>query len=417
MTDNRVVIVTYDCLSPLGTDLTGTWDGVVNNRSGIVLIDRYDPRADGPLASSKVVYGGQIPLTYSELAGSAAKFEKSPEPSYHCVPLLCRRMLRSIDFSVAQHNSQRIALLSATALTSQISQDVLTNKKRPYASFILNQCHNIPMALVANEFGIQGPSFSISAACASGNHALFLAHHFIKAGLIDCAIVAGFEFPLLSISVAGLDWLHALFRRDKQEDRAYSDPAQASRPFSQDRRGFLPAEGVGVVLLSHADYAQRMDWPIKGFILGGYMNSDGDHLTRISPQNIVTCMRAAIHASGCNVEEIDCINAHATSTPIGDAAEMAALQEVFGDRLSEIPVVANKSQLGHSMGACSILEMIIAMEGMNAGIVSPTLNHISDPLLPKALVPCKAMERQHKRTLMNSFGFGGTNTSLVVGIA
>ncbi|HKC63627.1 MAG TPA: beta-ketoacyl-ACP synthase, partial [Pyrinomonadaceae bacterium] len=112
----------------------------------------------------------------------------------------------------------------------------------------------------------------------------------------------------------------------------------------------------------------------------------------------------------------DCINAHATSTPKGDAAEMQALHDVFGERLSEIPVVANKSQLGHSMGACSILELIVAVEGMNAGIVSPTLNYVRDPLLPEALVPAEAMERQHRRTLMNSFGFGGTNTSLVVGL-
>jgi len=414
--EKRVAIVAYDCLSPLGTDLAGTWNGVINNRSGIARISRYDLTAEGPLGSPDVVYAGQIPLTYTELAGSAARLEKAPEPSHHCVPLVCRRMLQTIDFSITQHDSQRIGLLSATALTAQISQDVLTTNKRPYTGFILNQCHNIPLALVAKEFGIQGPSFSISAACASGNHALFIAHQLITAGIIDCAIVAGFEFPILPISVAGLDWLHALFRRDKPEDRAYSDPTMASRPFSRDRRGFLPSEGVGVVFLSADEYAKRMDWPTKGFILGGYMNSDGDHLTRIAPQNIVACMRAAINASQCNIDEIDCINAHATSTPKGDAAELCALQEVFGSRLSDIPVVANKSQLGHSMGACSILELIIALEGMNSGIVSPTLNHVVDPSLPQALVPSKAIERRHERTLMNSFGFGGTNTSLVVGL-
>lgn len=413
----RVAIIAYDCLSPLGTDLASTWDGVVSNRSGIARINRYDSNDGIAFGSLDAIYGGQIPLSYSDLAGSAAKYEKFPEPAYHSVPLVCRSVLKEIDFCVSQHNPQRIALLSATALTSQISQESLTTGKRPYTGFILNQCHNIPMALVAKEFGIQGPSFSIGAACASGNHALFMAHHFIKAGLVDCALVAGFEFPILPITVGGLDWLHALYRRDKPEDRAYENPDKASRPFSNDRRGFLPAEGVGVVFLAAEGYAKSMGWPVKGIILGGYVNSDGDHLTRIAPGNIAACMRAAIDAAECDREDIECINAHATSTPKGDAAEMQALREVFGERLGKIPVVANKSQLGHSMGACSILELIIAVEGMNTGIVSPTLNHIRDPLLPDALVPAEAMERQHRRTLLNSFGFGGTNTSLVVGLA
>lgn len=412
----RVSIVAYDCLSPLGADLASTWDGVVSNRSGIARIDRYDPNEGAWFAAQDAVYGGQIPLSYNELAGSAAKYDKFPEPAFHAVPLVCRRTLRQIDFCISQHNPQRIALLSATALTSQISQESLANLKRPYTGFILNQCHNIPMAVVAKEFGIQGPSFSIGAACASGNHALFIAHHLIKAGLVDCALVAGFEFPILSISVGGLDWLHALYRRDSPEDRAYDNPAKASRPFSNDRRGFLPGEGVGVVFLAAESYARSRGWPIKGAILGGYVNSDGDHLTRINPENIATCMRGALIASECDKEDIDCVNAHATSTPKGDAAEMQALREVFGQRLSDIPVVANKSQLGHSMGACSILELIIAVEGMNAGVVSPTLNYVRDPLLPDALVPAEAMERRHGRTLMNSFGFGGTNTSLVVGL-
>ena len=413
---DEVVIVGYDCLSPLGTDVAQTWNGVVNNRSGIAPINRYDP-GENFLGSSDVVYGGQIPLTYRELAGSDLKYEKFPEPSHHSVPMVCRRVFEAIDFSSDQHDPQRIALLSATAFHSQISQHELEMSKKPYINFTLNQCHNVPLAMVAKEFGIQGPSLSINAACASGNHALFTADCFIKAGLVDCAIIAAFEFPIFPISLGGLDWLNALYRRDKPEDRAYADPAQASRPFSTDRRGFVPAEAVGAVFLSRADYARKMDWPVKSIILGGYVNSDGGHLTRIIPENIAACMRGAVAAAGCGIGGIDCINAHATSTPKGDAAEMQALHEVFGERLKEIPVVANKSQLGHSMGACSILELIVAVEGMNAAVVPPTLNYLHDPSLPDAFVPSQAIERRHKRTLLNSFGFGGTNTSLVVGLA
>lgn len=413
---DEVVIVGYDCMSPLGTDVAQTWNGVVNNRSGIRPIDRYDPR-ENFLGPSDVVYGGQIPLTYRELAGSDLKYEKFPEPSHHAVPLVCRRVFDAIDFSIDHHNPQRIALLSATAYNAQISQHELESTRKPYVNFMLNQCHNVPMAIVAKEFGLQGPSMSIISACASGNHAVFTACCFIKAGLVDAAIVAAFEFPIFPVSLGGFDWLNALYRRDKVDDRAYEDPSQACRPFSPDRRGFLPAEGVGAVFLSRADYAQKMHWPLKGVIVGGNVNSDGGHLTRINAENAATCIRGAMADAGCGVDAIDCINAHATSTPKGDAAEMQALHEVFGERLKDIPVVANKSQLGHSLGACSILELIVALEGMNAAVVAPTLNYLRDPLLPEAFVHPHAIERPHKCTLLNSFGFGGTNTSLVVGLA
>jgi 3-oxoacyl-[acyl-carrier-protein] synthase II len=234
---------------------------------------------------------------------------------------------------------------------------------------------------------------------------------------VDCALVAGFEFPLLPICAGGFEWLHALYKRDKPEDRAYDHPGAASRPFSPDRRGFVLAEAVGVVLISAAKYAHRMGWPVKAIIKGGYLNSDGDHLTRMASANIALCMHEALRSSGCGPEAIECINAHATSTPVGDAAELRALSQVFGDRLTRVPVVANKSQIGHSLGASSVLELMIAVEGMNEAVVLPTLNHRPDPALPEAFIPTSAIEFTHRVTLLNSFGFGGTNASLVVGLA
>jgi 3-oxoacyl-[acyl-carrier-protein] synthase II len=125
-------------------------------------------------------------------------------------------------------------------------------------------------------------------------------------------------------------------------------------------------------------------------------------------------MRSALENAGCNPEDVGCINAHATSTPLGDAAELTALHAVFGDHLATIPVVANKSQIGHSLGASTILALILALRGMREGVVLPTLNHIPDPSLPPAWIPAVATEHEHDLTLLNSFGFGGTNVSLVV---
>jgi 3-oxoacyl-[acyl-carrier-protein] synthase II len=412
--ETEVGIVGFECFSPLGTSFSATWQALVENRSGIGLIDRYKPAEQKLSGAAPVVFGGQIPLGYDEMAGSADRFRRSPEPAHHCVTPVCRQLFEALSFNIADHNPQRIALLGATALTAQISQHTLTTTQRPYVNFILNQCHNIPLALVAREFGLQGPSFTIGGACASGNHALLVAHQMITGGMLDCAVVVGFEFPLLPINAGGFHWLRALYKPDKQDDRAFDRPEAASRPFSIDRRGLLLAEAVGAVLLSDVDYARRIGWPIGAKIRGGYMNSDGDHLTRMAPNNVVVCMRGALEAARCSPDEIDCVNAHATSTPVGDAGELSGLAEVFGARLAELPVVANKSQLGHSLGASSILELMASVEGMKRSVLLPTLNHIPDPELPKAFIPTEATAYPHRVTLLNSFGFGGTNASLVV---
>jgi 3-oxoacyl-[acyl-carrier-protein] synthase II len=412
--ERQVAIIGYDCMSPLGGTFSSTWQELTSNRSGIGFIDRYDPGKETLSGVSRVAFGGQIPLAYGEMAGSLERFNRCPEPSHHCVKPVCERVLASIDFNIAEHNPQRVALLGATALTSQISQHTLTTTQKPYVNFILNQCHNVPLTPVAQEFGIQGPSFSIGGACASSNHAMIIACHFIKTGLLDCALVTGYEFPLLPVSVAGFEWLRAVYKRDKPEDRAYDNPEAASRPFSRDRRGLLLAEAVGAVFISDLEYARRIGWPIKAVVRGGYMNSDAGHLTRMIPENVVICMREALNTARCNADDIDCINAHATSTPVGDAGELTALQTVFGDRFAEIPIVANKSQLGHSLGASSIMELMAAVEGMDRGVLLPTLNYLPDPSLPPAFIPTAATEHWHRTTLLNSFGFGGTNASLVV---
>jgi len=412
--EKRVVIVDYDCLTSLGTGVDDTWASAAASRSGIRNIDRYVPRENRFQGVPDIAYAGQIPISFEELAGSADKYEKWPEPGYHAVKLLAGRIFSRIGFDVSRHEPQRIGVLGGTALTAEISQDIVTRTGKPDTKFILHQCHNTPLAAVASEFGLQGPSFSIGSACASSGHALFLAGQLIKAGLIDAALVTGFEFPVLPVCVGGFEWMKALYRRDDPKDRAYSDPAAASRPFSADRRGFLLAEGAGAAFVACADYAKAQGWPIRAVLRGGYANSDGGHLTRISSENAARCIRGALADAGCVAEAVECVNAHATSTSLGDESEMTALHEVFGEHLRRAPVVANKSQIGHALGASFILAMILAVEGMQQGVVLPTLNYLPDARLPSARVSAEALEHEHAVTLLNSFGFGGTNVSLVI---
>jgi 3-oxoacyl-[acyl-carrier-protein] synthase II len=412
--ENRIAIVDYDCLTSLGTDVDSTWAAAAANRSGVRHIDRYVPGEDRFQGVPDIAYAGQIPISFEELAGSADRYEKWPEPGYHAAKLLARRIFGRIGFDVSRHEPQRIGVLGGTALTSEISQDIVMRTGKPDTKFILHQCHNTPLAAVASDFGLQGPSFSVSSACASSGHALFLAGQLIKAGVIDAALVTGFEFPVLPVCVGGFEWMKALYRRDDPNDRAYGAPGAASRPFSGDRRGFLLAEGAGAAFVASASYAEAQGWPVRAVLRGGYVNSDGGHLTRISPENAARCMRGAMADAGFVPADVECVNAHATSTPLGDESEMRALHEVFGEHLRQAPVVANKSQLGHTLGASFILAMVLAAEGMRHGVVLPTLNHLPDSRLPEALVPTEAVNHEHAVTLLNSFGFGGTNVSLVL---
>lgn len=410
----RIVIVDYECMSALGVTLDETWQRLIGNASGIGYIDRYAASEQALLGVSEMEFGGQIPATYAELAGSPGKQTKWPEPSVHALKRVCKRMLERLDFDISRHDGYRIALLGGTALTSTIVQDVVSATGKPLINSMLCQCQNIPLSAVAMEFGIQGPLFSVGSACASSAHATLIASNFLRAGLIDAALVCGFEFPFVPVNSAGFVWLNAVYRRDNPDDRAYDDPAQASRPFSADRRGFLMAEGVGAVLVCREDYARHVGWPIKGIVRGGYLTSDASGYTGILSTSIKDCMSRALEASETPLSDVDCINAHATSTPLGDKTELAVLHELFGDRLRDVPVVANKSQIGHSLGATSILEMMLAVEGMNQEAVLPTLNYQPDPSLPPAFVPAETIERRHRITLANSFGFGGTNASLVL---
>ena len=243
MTRN-IAIVDYDCLTSAGLSAAETWDKLAANGSGVGPIHRYTPAEERLQGVADIAYAGQIPMAYSELAGSADRYEKWPEPGYHAIKLLADRVLRRIGFDISQHDPQRIGLLGGTALTPQISQDIVQRTRRADTKYILHQCHNTPLAAAGSDFGFQGPSFSISSACASSGHALYLAARLLAADAIDAALVVGFEFPVLPICVGGFEWMKALYRRDDPNDRAYGDPTAASRPYSRDRRGFLLAEGA-----------------------------------------------------------------------------------------------------------------------------------------------------------------------------
>ena len=198
-----VAIVEYDCFSSAGLSLEESWHKLADNQSGIGPITRYEVEAQTLQGLPAIAYGGQIPQTFEELAGSSAQFNRWPEPSFHAIKALTKIILGRLDFDISHHDPQRIAILGGTVFTGEFPRDLLARTQRADSKFLLNQCHNIPMAAAASDFGLQGPCYSIGGACASSGHALLLATQLMQGNLIDCALVFGYEFPLVPLTLGG----------------------------------------------------------------------------------------------------------------------------------------------------------------------------------------------------------------------
>jgi len=409
--DDSTAIVELDCISSLGVDLTGTWQCLIRNESGLRKIERYDPASQRLLRGlDKIAYAAEVQVFPAD--GLAEEFWR--DRASWAVRLLVRRVLNRLQFAISQHDPQRIAILGATAFSWNEPTERLLENHKASAKYILTQCPNVPLSEAAAEFDLRGPSFSVAAACASSAHAVLIASYFLKARALDCAVIVGYDFPVTPVSVAAMNWIKALYRRELPSDRAFHDPSCASRPFSRDRRGLVLGEGAGILVLTRQSYAQKMDWPIYALLEGGYANSDAQHPTRLCVENVAQCMRGALRAACCDESHIACVSAHATSTVQGDAAELLALQDVLGYRLAQVAVTANKSQLGHTLGAAGILAVVLSVKSMCANLVLPVLNHVRDEDLPLALVSRTCRELAHSRVLVNAFGFGGTNVSLIL---
>jgi len=284
-------------------------------------------------------------------------------------------------------------------------------KVSPY--LLPNLCANVPAGKAGMLLGFTGPVFSPQGACASGNHAIALGARMIRDGDCDFALVGGVETCLIPEIIQGFANIWATVKVSPK-DRAYEDPTQASRPFSIDRRGFVLAEGGGVLVLAADETLQAMGLSPKAEVLGIGWTSDAHHFTLPFKDTITRAMHQAIDDAGIQPSDVQCINAHGTSTFKGDATEVECLREVFGRHLQNLPVSANKSQIGHSLGAAAAIEAALGIEGMRRGILLPTVNHIPDPEFADIdLVPNASRRFNHEIILSNAFGFGGTNCCVI----
>lgn len=331
----------------------------------------------------------------------------------------CRRALGHAGLEITSAIAPRTGCLIGSALNGtdayRIAMDNYVNrgpfKVSPY--LLPNVCANLPAGKAGMMLGFTGPIFSPQGACASGNHAMAIGARMIRDGDCDFVLAGGVETCLIPEIIQGFANMLATIKVGPK-DRAAGDPTLASRPFSLDRKGFVLAEGAGVVVLAAEEALQAHGLRKRAEVAGIGWNSDAHHFTRPNMVTVTRTMLDAIDDAQVSPAAIGAVNAHGTSTPKGDSTEVESLRAVFGKGLAGVPVTANKSQVGHSLGASAAIEAALAIEAMQQQLVLPTVNHIQDPAFADLdVVPDKVRKHSHEFVLSNSFGFGGTNCCIV----
>jgi 3-oxoacyl-[acyl-carrier-protein] synthase II len=412
--NRKVFVVGYGAATSLGNTFAATWEAALAGRAGFRRISRCEVAT-----RSNVV--GEIPdWDPSRLEYVSRKEASLWDAGFVFLTMeVCREALANAGLVIDRETGPRTGCLIGSALNGtdayRIAMDNYVNrgplKVSPY--LLPNLCANLPAGKAGMLLGFTGPVFSPQGACASGNHAIALGSRMIRDGDCDFVLAGGVETCLVPEIIQGFANMLATIKVGSN-DRAFADPTQASRPFSIDRKGFVLSEGGGVVVLAAEEAVRSLGLTAKAEVAGIGWNSDAHHFTRPNQETIVQAIHGAIVDAEISPSEIGAINAHGTSTPTGDSTEVECLRAVFGRKLSGIPVSANKSQVGHSLGASAAIEAALAIEAMGQGIVLPTVNHIPDPAFGDLdVVPNQARNHPHEFVLSNSFGFGGTNCCIV----
>jgi 3-oxoacyl-[acyl-carrier-protein] synthase II len=412
MTERRRVVVTgMGLVTALGNDVPSTWTGLVAGRSGVRTIEAFDPSR---LAS-------QIAGEVRDFDASGLLDRKELRRTDRCIQLGLVAAREALDQAgLPEHFEGQLAertgvilgtgLGGVGTLIDGFTTNALRGPDRISPFLIPMGIPNIGAGQLAIQFGMTGPNFTTVSACATGGHALGESSEIIRRGDADVMVAGGAEAGIYEAVVGGFAAMRALSTRN-------DDPEAASRPFDTGRDGFIIGEGAGVVILEALEHAEARGATILAELVGYGATADASHITLPAPGGIgaVRAARRALEKAGLTPDDIDHVNAHATSTPEGDRAELQAIKTIFGESAGRISVTANKSMLGHTLGAAGAIEAIVSILTIREGCVPPTIN-LTDPDPDAAgldLTPDVAAKREIKTALSNSFGFGGQNTALI----
>ncbi len=412
--NRKVFVVGYGAATPLGSTFAKTWTRAIKGEAGFRKVTRCQVESACDIV-------GEIPdWNPLDLDFIDAKEVYNWNAAFVIMTMaVCQEALVNAGIIIDDRIAPRMACLIGSALNGPDAfriamQDLEHRGPLRVSPYLLpNLCANVPSGKAGMLLKFTGPIFSPQGACASGNHAIGLGARMIRDGDCDFVLAGGADAPILPELIHGFANMNATIKVHP-DDRAYSDPAQASRPFSFDRKGFVLSEGAGVVVLAAEELIQAYGLQARAEVLGVGWTSDAYHYTSPNPVTIIRAIRETIEDAGLQPADIQYVNAHGTSTPKGDRTEVKCLREVFGKSLENIPVSSNKSQLGHTLGATAAIEAALTIEAMGRGLILPTINHLPDPDFSDIDVVSNVVrQKKCEIVLSNAFGFGGTNCCIV----
>lgn len=415
----RVVVTGLGMVTPLANGVEGTWEQLVRGVSGIRAIDRFQ------VDDLPARIGGQVPTEADhpyrfdpDLVAAAKDRRRMDEFIVYGLAAAIEAIEDSGWKPEAEEDRERTGVIIGSGIgglpniaeASKIMEASGPRKISPF--FIPSSLINLVSGHVSIRYGFQGPNHAVVTACSTGAHAIGDASRIIKYGDADVMVAGGAEAALCRLGIAGFAAARAL-------STSYNDaPTTGSRPWDKGRDGFVMGEGAGVLVLEEYEHAKKRGAKIYAEVLGYGMSGDAYHITAPAEDGNggFRAMRNALKDAKLDVSAVDYVNAHGTSTPLGDEIELGAVKRLFGDHAYKLSMSSTKSAIGHLLGAAGAVEAIFSIKALNTGICPPTLN-LNDPSdgCDIDLVPLKAKERPVKVALSNSFGFGGTNASLVLG--
>jgi 3-oxoacyl-[acyl-carrier-protein] synthase II len=399
-------------VTALGLDVESTWAGLIAGRSGVGLITQFDP--------SRLTT--RIMAEVKDFDPSAVLDRKEQRRNDRYVQLALVAARQAMDQAglparLEGELAERTGVIVSTGIggiRTLADQILLMGEKGPdrMSPFLVPMAIiNLAAGVIAIFFGPQGPNFSVVSACATGGHSIGEAWETIRRGDADVMLAGGTEAPGHEAMVAGFAAMRALSTRN-------DEPERASRPFDTHRDGFVIGEGAGVLVLETLDHARARGVQPLAEIVGYGATADASHITLPAPggAGAVRAIRRALEKAGLSVDDVTMVNAHATSTPEGDPRELEAMKTLFGERAGQVSITANKSMIGHTLGAAGAVEAISTIMSLRTGLVPPTIN-LEDPDPAAAgldLTPNVVRHREIDVAVSNSFGFGGQNSALVI---
>jgi 3-oxoacyl-[acyl-carrier-protein] synthase II len=411
----RVVVTGLGALTPIGNTLPEYWDGLRKGKSGAAPITRFD--------ASKFKTKFACEVKNFDIGNFMDRKEaRKMDPFAQYAMVAVDEAIKDSNLPLTELNPNRVGVIWGSGIgglltfqeeVKSYSRGDGTPRFNPF--FIPKMIPDLSAGHISIKYGFRGPNYVTVSACASSTNALYDAFTYLRLGKADIIVSGGSEAAVCEAGVGGFNALRALSERN-------DSPETASRPYDKERDGFVLGEGAGAIILEEYEHAKKRGAKIYAEILGGGMSADAYHITAPHPEGagIIQVMYNALEDAGINASEIDYVNTHGTSTPLGDLGEIKAIQKVFGDHAYKMNISSTKSMTGHLLGAAGAIETIACILALQESIIPPTINHfIDDPELDSRLNMTfnKAQKREVNIALSNTFGFGGHNFSVILGKA